>query len=314
MFFWLIIQKTTSPTHCKINVRANVYRLLKILEETMRKLLLLLLIVTGLSMPTPVQAFWGNSKVALVVGNSRYAFAPLKNPVNDARDISNKLEKLGFDVVCVTDAHQETLAQTISDFKTRLKKSNGVGLFYYAGHAVQVRDVNYLLPVDMALNDSVSLAQTAVRVDTIMNIMEGSGNDTNIVILDACRNNPFDGYVEDATKEGGLTRAVRGVKVERATGLADVQSFPKTFIAYATSPNKTAADGSGRNGIYTKHLLRHIETEGLDIETIFKRVRKGVISESRGRQIPWERSSLLEDFYFIKPKQEGGKRRLFGAF
>lgn len=280
----------------------------------MEKMILSLLVVTLSLFPVTASAFWGKGKVALVVGNSRYAFSPLKNPVHDAQDISDALGRLGFDVVCITDAPQAALKKKITEFKNKLNNSNGVGLFYYAGHAVQVRDVNYLLPVDMALSDSVSLAQSAVRVDTIINIMESSGNDTNIVILDACRNNPFDRYVEDAGAEGGLSRAVRGVKVKRSTGLADVQSFPKTFIAYATAPNKTAADGSGRNGIYTKHLLQHIATNGLDIETIFKRVRKDVIRETHGKQIPWERSSLLEDFYFIKPKREGGKRRLFGAF
>ena len=254
------------------------------------------------------------SKNALVIGNASYSFSPLKNPVNDADDLTESLQDIGFDVIRLTNGTKTEMIRAAQAFQDRLSRRRGVGLFYYAGHAIQVQDKNYLIPVDARLEDTLTLSEDTIKLDGFLHSFNNTSSKANIIILDACRNNPFNKYAKKGSNT--ITRAVdRTVVVERAKGLATVHAESGTFIAYATSPDREASDGSGRNGTYTKYLLKHIKTAGLTIEELFKKVRVDVQQATDGQQIPWERSSLVEKFYFVKPeKREGGKRRLFGTF
>lgn len=220
-------------------------------------------------------------RVALVIGNASYKEAPLKNPVNDARAVSEVLKKSGFVVTRLEDATRTQMREAIRTFGARIAEG-GVGLFYFAGHGMQVKGRNYLVPVgaDIALEDEV--AGEAVEVDAILAKMETARNRLNILILDACRNNPFG-------------RSLRSTQ----QGLAQVDAPTGTFVAFATAPGRTAADGSGANGLYTEALLRQIHTPGLKLEEVFKRTRAEVLKSSSQQQTPWENSSIVGDFYFV---------------
>jgi formylglycine-generating enzyme required for sulfatase activity/uncharacterized caspase-like protein len=220
-------------------------------------------------------------RIALVIGNSAYKDSPLKNPVNDARDMAAALRKLGFDVIEKTDANQKDMNRAIAQFGEKLR-SDTVALFFYAGHGIQVRGKNYIIPVDAQVTSEASVRVETVDVDSVMDQLAVSP--MNIVILDACRNNPFE-------------RKFRSV----GGGLAQMDAPKGSLIAYATAPGKTAADGSGRNGLYTHELLKSIQAPGLTLEAVFKRVRNGVMAASGEAQTPWESSSLTGDFYFTGP-------------
>lgn len=228
-------------------------------------------------------------RTALVIGNSGYLKNPLKNPVNDAQDIANVLRKLGFNVTLKTDLSRKALRHAIREFGETIKKG-GIGLFYFAGHGLQIKGKNYLLPIGMDILNEDEVEDEAVNADLILRKMESAQNKMNIVILDACRNNPF-------------SRSFRSVE----NGLARMEGAPGSIIAFATAPRSIAADGSGRNGIYTKHLITEIQTPNITIEEVFKKVRVKVEKESDGKQIPWESSSLRENFYFNK--QSSGPSR-----
>lgn len=217
-------------------------------------------------------------RIALVIGNSAYPGAPLKNPVNDAKDMAAALRKLGFNVIEKTDATQKEMNRSIAQFGERLR-TDSVALFYYAGHGMQVKGKNYLIPIDAQIVSESSARVEAVDVDGVLDQL--SVSPLNIVILDACRNNPFE-------------RRFRNV----GGGLAQMDAPRGSLIAYATAPGKIAADGEGRNGLYTQELLKNIQTPGLSLEAVFKRVRNGVIQRSGEAQTPWEASSLTGDFYF----------------
>jgi len=222
----------------------------------------------------------GSSRIALIIGNDAYSEAPLQNPVNDARAMSARLTSLGFQVITVVNADREAMEHAILDFASRLQ-SDSTGLFYYAGHGIQSRGRNYLLPVDAEVDDERALRFEAVDVQTVLEEMAFAGNRVNIVILDACRNNPFE-------------RRFRG----GGRGLAAIDAAGGTLIAYATSPGAVAADGDGNNGLYTSELLAALEVPNLKAEEVFKRVRVGVSERTGGVQIPWESSSLTGDFVF----------------
>lgn len=221
-----------------------------------------------------------SSRVALVIGNGAYQEAPLRNPVSDARSMSARLSELGFRVITVENAGRDAMERAILDFASRLKDET-TGLFYYAGHGVQSRGRNYLLPVDADIDSERALRFEAVDVQTILEEMEFAGNRINIVILDACRNNPFE-------------RRFRG----GARGLAAIDAAGGTLIAYATAPGAVAADGDGENGLYTSELLAALSVPNLKAEEVFKRVRVAVSERTRGAQIPWESSSLTGNFVF----------------
>lgn len=225
----------------------------------------------------PVDA--GNEKlIALVIGNSKYKEKSLANPANDANDMAETLRELGFDVIAKIDVTQKEMNRSIVQFGEKLNAST-IALFYYAGHGMQVKGKNYLIPVDAEIATENSVRAETVDVDTVLDQLNRSP--LSIVILDACRNNPFERRFRSA---GG--------------GLAAIDAPKGTLIAYATSPGSVASDGKGRNGLYTHELLKAMRTPGLSVERMFKEVRKHVTQASGDTQTPWEMSSLTGEFYF----------------
>lgn len=219
-------------------------------------------------------------RVALVMGNASYKGAPaLRNPVNDANAISASLNNLGFEVIEVTNATQKEMNRAITVFGSKLTPET-VALFFYAGHGIQSRGKNYIIPVDAQISSETSIASEGVSIETVLEQLNNSS--VSIVILDACRNNPFE---RSFRKMGG-------------GGLAQMDAPKGSFIAYATAPGKTAADGDGRNGLFTQELLKQINEPGLDIENVFKRVRANVAEKSGDAQLPWDSSSMTGEFYF----------------
>lgn len=223
-------------------------------------------------------------KVALVIGNSDYEFSPLINPSNDAADMGAALKELGFDVTVLLNADQRSMKRAIDEFGRKLDRDRGTGLFYYAGHGVQVNGRNYLIPVNARIRSENDVEYESVDTGRLLAKMEDAGNDLNIVILDACRNNPF-------------ARSFRSAN----NGLAQLDAPSGSLIAYATAPGSVAADGAGKNGLYTANLLRAMKLPGLSLEQVFKRVRAAVREETDGQQTPWESTSLEGDFYFLPP-------------
>ena len=221
-------------------------------------------------------------KVALVIGNAAYKSAPLQNPANDARDMVKALENMGFEVLHEENASKRTMKDAVHQFGQRLKKG-GVGLFYFAGHGMQVDGRNYLIPVNADIRAESDIEFESVDASRILAKMEDAGNDMNLIILDSCRDNPF-------------ARSFRS----SSRGLARMDAPHGSFIAYATAPGQTAADGTGRNGIFTESLLKHIATPNLKIEDVLKRVRVEVAEKTSRKQVPWQSSSLMGDFYFVE--------------
>ncbi|MGV8057541.1 MAG: caspase domain-containing protein [Smithellaceae bacterium] len=225
-----------------------------------------------------------NQRLALVIGNSKYTASPLKNPVNDARGMSAALQKLGFRVIYEENATRRVMDEAIRTFYSRLRNGE-TGLFYYAGHGMQVKGRNYLIPVDARIETESDVEHESIDLGRVLGKMEDAGNPVNIVILDACRDNPF-------------AKSFRSSGV----GLARIDAPVGTIIAYATAPESVAADGTGQNGVYTKYLLKEMMIPGLTIEQVFKAVRNNVIDETNSKQIPWESTSLRGDFYFRAPQ------------
>jgi hypothetical protein len=221
------------------------------------------------------------SRMALVIGNGGYSYAALANPVNDATDVAAALRDAGFEVTFKKDADQQTMDDAIHQFADTLKTKGGVGLFYFSGHGVQAAGENYLLPIGEAPSREADLKYKAVNAGEVIDGMAAAGNNLNIVILDACRNNPLAAGSRSATR--GLSR------VEGGAGM---------FVSFSTSPGGVALDGDGRNSPYTKHLVQAIRTRGLSLEAVFKETLKGVYKETDGKQVPWISSSFFGDFAF----------------
>jgi formylglycine-generating enzyme required for sulfatase activity len=235
--------------------------------------------------PLPVEAqrnlvVAGEQRVALVVGNSAYKDAPLSNPVNDATDMAQALQQFGFKVILKRNAGTREMRQAIREFGAELRRAQ-VGLFYFAGHGVQLRGDNYLIPVGADIETEAEAEDLAVNTSLVLRTMEEAQVGVSIVILDACRNNPF-------------ARSFRS----SARGLAHMSATTGSLIAFATAPGSIAADGVGRNGTYTKHLLASLTQRDSDILKVFQRTRAGVVRETAGRQTPWESTSLIGDFHF----------------
>ena len=228
----------------------------------------------------PVTAANSSQRVALVIGNAAYKEAPLVNPVNDARAMAQALRESGFTVILRENTDQRTLLQALREFGDRLR-AGGTGLFYYAGHGMQIKGRNYLIPVGAPIEREDEVAYNAVDAQAVLDKMEAAGNAANIMILDACRNNPF-------------TRSTRSGQA----GLAQMDAPVGTLVAFSTSPGAVASDGSGANGLYTQHLLTAVRQNGSKIEDVFKQVRSNVRRDSQGKQVPWEVTSLEGDFYF----------------
>ncbi|MDP6953022.1 MAG: SUMF1/EgtB/PvdO family nonheme iron enzyme [Alphaproteobacteria bacterium] len=224
-------------------------------------------------------------RIALVIGNSAYPDIPLANPVNDARLMSATLRAQGFDVIETMDAGQRDIQRAVKDFGNRLKAAQGeaLGLFYYAGHGLQVRGENFLIPIDAEIEDEGDVDIYAISANAILRTIEDARNGLNIIILDACRNNPF-------------ARSFRTV----SRGLALMEAPTGTLIAYSTAPGQVALDGDGANSPYTEALARAIAAPGISIERVFKNARNEVLAATQGQQTPWEASSLTgEDYYLV---------------
>jgi uncharacterized caspase-like protein len=238
-------------------------------------------------------------KVALVIGNSKYKDAPeLKNPANDAKGVGDALKAAGFGVSMKLDTGRDELIQAIRDYVNAMEKQKAVGLFYFAGHGVQLEWRNYMLPVDAVIDKIEDVAKQSVDIARLMEGLAKAANPMNVIILDACRENPF------------------GAAKQAAKGLSQMDAPMNTILAYATSPGNVASDGEGTNGLYTENLLREMKQPEAKIEDVFKRVRLGVRRKTNGAQIPWESTSLEEDFWFQPPKElkkisEDEKERLF---
>ena len=224
-------------------------------------------------------------RVALVIGNAAYKEAPLRNPVNDATDMAAELKQMGFSVMLRTNSGPREMRAAIREFSQSLRKG-GVGLFYFAGHGVQAKGRNYLIPVNADIREEFELEDEAVDANRVLAGMEEAGNRVNIVILDACRNNPF-------------ARSWRSA----ASGLAQMSAPAGSFVAFATAPGSVAADGSGRNGLFTENLLRSLREPDSDIDRVFTRVTAGVARTTANKQVPWKSSSLTGEFRFRSGEQ-----------
>jgi Caspase domain len=224
-----------------------------------------------------VSSVHAEPRTALIVGNAGYSWAPLKNPVNDANDVAAALRGAGFDVILKTDADQRSIQDGVRAFGDALKAKGGVGLFFYSGHGAQVSGENYIVPVGAPIASGQALRSQAVTATEVVDAMAAARNGLNIVVLDACRDNPM----------GGTAR-----------GLSRIDSSASLFVSFATSPGAVALDGTGRNSPYTKHLTQAITASNLSLEETFKRTLKGVYQETRGTQTPWISSSFFGDFVF----------------
>jgi hypothetical protein len=225
-------------------------------------------------------ALAASDRVALLIGNNNYGSTPLRNAVNDARDLSEALKELGFQVIVRENASRKDMIDAIREFGTAIDGAS-TALFFYAGHAMQFKDRNYLIPIDAAMGTEEDVTFFSVEIGQVFDRMDRARTRFNFILLDACRDNPF----------------AASFKVS-SSGLAQMSAPSGTMVAYATAPGSVAADGYGRNGIYTKHILQNIKVPDLPAEIMFKRVREGVERETRRLQTPWDSSSLKGDFVF----------------
>jgi len=232
--------------------------------------------------------FPSERRVALLIGNAAYQINPLKNPVNDSNDMARSLRSVGFDVIEVNNATLVQMREATRRFAEKLSNSD-VGLVYYSGHGVEVRGKNYLIPVNADIKREYEVVDQAFDASQFLEMMDnirGPNNKrVNILIVDACRNNE-------------LQRSWRS----STNGLARMDAPAGTFISFATAPGRVASDGLGRNSPYTKHLLQALKQPNMPIEQVFKVVRRNVMDETKGEQIPWENSSLVGDFFFTVQK------------
>ncbi|WP_083748956.1 caspase family protein [Pelomonas sp. KK5] len=224
-----------------------------------------------------------SQRVALVIGNGAYKDAPLSNPTNDARTMAEALRGAGFKVTLRENADVREMQARIREFGDQLRHG-GVGLFFFAGHGMQIKGRNYLIPVASTIEREDEVAYAAIDAQAVLDKMDAAGNGTNILILDACRNNPF-------------ARSFRSAQ----QGLAQMDAPVGTLVAFATAPGSVASDGLRANGLYTEHLLTELRVPGAKLEDVFKKVRTAVRRDSEGKQVPWEATSLEGDFYFIPP-------------
>lgn len=223
-------------------------------------------------------------RTALVIGNATYTSSPLRNSANDAKAMANTLRGMNFEVMEFENMTKKDMELKIREFGAKLKATNGIGLFYYAGHGLQLKNQNYLIPIDANIQKEQDVEFEAVDLQRLLGEMDYAANDLNIVILDACRNNPF----ASSMRSGG------------GNGLAQTDAPKGTFIAYATAPGQVASDGTGANGLYTQELIKSMKKPGLKIEEVFKDVRNNVYKLSGNQQVPWDHNSIFGDFYFVK--------------
>lgn len=235
----------------------------------------------ALAQPAPPATATSEHRVALIVGNASYKQSPLRNPVNDARAMRDKLRRMGFQVVYFENLMVKQVGSALREFRNAIRPGS-VALFFYAGHGLQVRGENYLPTVDAELASEEDVPYQSLSLSAVLNTMEDSKAGVNLVLLDACRNNPY-------------SRNFRS----QPQGLARVQAPSGTLIHYATRPGAVAEDGSGQHGTYTAALLKQIDEKGVPIETSLKRVTIQVREATKGKQEPWMEGSLTGDFYFV---------------
>ena len=232
----------------------------------------------------PVMA--AGTRLALVLGNSKYQNAPeLANPANDAQDLATELRQIGFDVIEQHDASREAMAKAVHDFAEKLPGAQ-VALFFYAGHGLQMNGENYLVPVDAKVDTASDVRFNTINLTDIQAEMEGNGR-TGIIMLDACRDNPF------ADK---LAQGTRGIRIPHGLGRTEA-SAQGSLVVYSTQPNNVAQDGTGRNSPFTAALLKHVTTPGLEVRQMISRVRGDVLAATDQKQTPWDSSSLVGDVY-----------------
>jgi len=210
-------------------------------------------------------------KLAVVIGNADYATSPLDNPVNDANDLTRQLSGIGFKVDTVRNGGRAAMLAAVQRHAAQLTPQS-LSVFYYAGHGVQLGGRNFLVPVNLHLSKAEDILTQGVSIDEVIAIIAKAKPRFQVLILDACRDNPFGD--------------------SKVPGLAPLDAPANTLIAFATAPGKTAEDGRGKNGLYTGHLLRHLSGSDKRVEEVFKLVRVGVLEDSAGRQLPWENTAL----------------------
>lgn len=236
----------------------------------------------------PVRAGGDPSRLALIIGNSRYRDMPLANPANDAKAMAGLLGRAGFSVDSRLDATRGEMMAAIEQFGRAVKRPDiKMVVFYYAGHGAQLDWRNYLLPVDAVVEKAEHMKQRCIDLGLLLEPFSAIKDKTFIVILDACRNNPFGAAYQPDQR-----------------GLSQFDAPVGSLLAYATAPGNVAADGSGDNGLYTSHLVRELARRGTRIEDALKRVRLNVRLDSRGEQIPWETTSLEEDVFIFSEDQK----------
>ena len=220
-------------------------------------------------------------RIALVIGNANYTVGKLKTPLNDATDMANALKELGFEVILLKDSSKRQMDDALDQFTTRINQGY-VGLFYYAGHGMEVEGENYLIPVNAHIKYEKDVEYESMPLGKILGRMEDAGNRINIVILDACRDNPFRKFWRSSSR--GLT--------------APLQAVSGTLIAFATAPGKVASDGTGRNGLFTSYLLKYIKTPNMEVDLMLRKVRSDVAQNTNNYQVPWTSCSLIGEFAF----------------
>ena len=254
-----------------------------------RIVLIILCALTLCTAALPGQAH-AEKRTALIIGNAHYTHAgPLANPANDANDIATALKELGFNVVLGLDLDKPAFDAKVREFSASLADADTAVLFY-AGHGLQVAGRNYLVPVDADLKSERDLDFQAISLDFVLKQMElERENKTNIIFLDACRDNPL---------ARNLARSMGTRSTSLGKGLAEVQTGVGTFVAYSTQPGNVALDGTGRNSPFAAALTQGIRAPGRDLTAMMIGVRKQVLAETEGKQVPWDHSALVGAFYF----------------
>lgn len=239
------------------------------------------------------------SRIALVIGNGAYRSAPLKNPVGDAVAVAAKLRTIGYDVTLRQNTRLPELIESLREFSLRAPKA-AVRMLFYAGHGVQMKGRNFLVPIDAEATSEEDLQRQSADVGEFVDRLSAIKSGANIVVLDACRVNPFTGGV--IVGPDGRRMKFRGATPR---GLAALDAPVGTLVAFSTAPNGVALDGpSGEHSVYARHLLANLASPGLPIEQLFKRVRIAVAEDTGRVQVPWESSSLTADFCF-RPDEQG---------
>lgn len=227
-----------------------------------------------------IESIEKRNRIALVLGNEAYRESPLINPVNDAEDMYRTLRELGFSVVKKINADRMQMLTAMRQFGKQLN-SESIALFYFSGHGIQVDGENYLVPVGSEVQCEDEVEDQCVKISSVLRKMKSAESKLNIIILDACRNNPINNKYRSFNR-----------------GLARVDAPLGSLIIYATAPGSVASDGAGRNGLFTSKLLSYLSSPGLSVTEMLMKVRVDVMKASDNRQIPWESSSLTEQFYF----------------